>query len=125
MMIPTNIAYKNNRFAQLIPILAVALATIPLVGCGGGGNIASLPTVPDVPNRGTEPGTPAPAPTPAAPIVTAPDAAIEAAAENAINQARLTNGVPALRHSATLQQIAETYSKKMATEGFFSHSDPD
>lgn len=46
-------------------------------------------------------------------------------AEAAINRVRVDWGLPALRHDHKLEQVAEAYARRMATEGFYSHSDPE
>jgi uncharacterized protein YkwD len=41
-----------------------------------------------------------------------------------INTIRQNQGQPALRPNAALAQVARSYSERMATQNFFSHTDP-
>ncbi len=51
-------------------------------------------------------------------------ASVEAAVRRQINQIRRQEGRPALRPNAALTDAARAYSRRMATEGFFSHTSP-
>lgn len=42
-----------------------------------------------------------------------------------INKKRAERGLPKLRHDSELRKIARSYSKEMATRGFFSHYTPE
>lgn len=52
-------------------------------------------------------------------------ARLEKRIHSLINQERENAGLPALAWNQALQQIARNHSRKMATQHFFSHTDPE
>jgi len=44
---------------------------------------------------------------------------------DAVNEARASQGLAALSGAADLNELAQSYSERMAAEGFFSHEDPE
>ena len=122
-----------KNYIRFAPLLAVIMATLPLLGCGGSGAAAAiaepLPVATPAPiaTPDTDKGTDAPIPaeSPLAPVPPSGNALFQIAqqAEENINAERLANGLPTLKHSNALQAVAQAYAERMAIEGFFSHYD--
>jgi uncharacterized protein YkwD len=85
-----------------------------------------LPTPATSPSPSPDPTpTPVASPTPG-PVLEAPDAdEISASAEESINRLRAASGLAPLRHHEKLADVAQAYARRMGTEGFFSHNDPE
>ncbi|MFD8611119.1 CAP domain-containing protein [Streptomyces sp. NPDC059631] len=82
-------------------------------------------TTAPVPRPSTPPRAAAPAPRPTeVPVTVSAEAAAEAEVVRLVNLERAKAGCGAVAANSALTALAETYSRAMAGQGFFAHTDP-